>query len=331
MEWIFWDEAQRWNAFVKQNGPRSGAFLQSWEWGEYQEALGDHIVRYACMEKGEMRGVATIVKINRSLGMRFAYCPRGPLFSDKISLDDQQRAVSSLGKICQADFLRFEPAMEGKDRWAQKAHKSATIQPSETLLLDLSLSQDTLLSSMHHKTRYNIRLAERKGVQVEKREAKDWKIVWPLFEETAARDGFRLHPCEHYERLLEYVYGAHEGARTHLVTASLEGIVIASAIFVDMGGTRTYLHGATSSQYREVMAPYLLHWRCILEAQQAGMRWYDFWGISHTHPSWAGFTRFKKGFGGEEVHYPGTFDLVLDWPKYLLYALARRLLYGRRY
>jgi len=329
MSWTLWEHTPSWNTFLTQNGPRSGAFLQSFEWGKYQEALGDRIVRYAFVQEGEMKAIAMLVCVERPLGVRFVYCPRGPIFSFDLSLTDRLSAIRSLGSLCSVDFLRFEPSWEGGE--IKGVHKSPTIQPPETLLLDLSQSEETLLSAMHHKTRYNIRLAERKGVRVEKRRAEEWKEIWPLFEETAKRDGFRLHPCEHYQKLLACVDESLGGASTHLVTASFEGTLIAAAIFVDMAGTRTYLHGATSNLYREVMTPYLLHWQEILEAKNKGMCWYDFWGISHTHPSWAGFTRFKKGFGGEEVSYPGTYDVVLDHPKYLLYAVARRFLYGRRH
>ncbi len=329
MEWLPWEHTQSWNAFLIQNGPRSGAFLQSWEWGKYKEALGDRIVRYAFVKEGEIKGVAMLVEIERPLGVRFMYCPRGPVFSFDISIIDRLSAIKFLGSLCKADFLRFEPSWEGSE--IKGAHRSVTIQPPETLLLDLTQSEEILLSSMHHKTRYNIRLAERKGVSVEERPVEDWKEVWPLFEETAKRDGFRLHPREHYQKLLECVDGSLGGADAHLVAASFEGTLIAAALFVDMAGTRTYLHGATSHLYREAMSPYFLHWQEILEAKKLGMRWYDFWGISHTHPSWAGFTRFKKGFGGEEVRYPGTYDMIIDHPKYFLYAVTRRLLYGRRH
>lgn len=329
MSWTLWEQAQSWNTFLTQNSPRSGAFLQSFEWGKYQEALGDRIVRYAFMQEGEIKGIAMLVHVERPLGVHFVYGPRGPIFSSDLSFTDCLSAIRSLGKLCSADFLRFEPAWEGGE--IKGVHKSPTIQPPETLLLDLSQSEEILLSAMHQKTRYNIRLATRKGVKVEKRRVEEWKEIWPLFEETAKRDGFRLHPREHYQKLLACVDGSLEGASTHLVTASFEGVLIAAAIFVDMAGTRTYLHGATSNLYREVMASYLLHWQEMLEAKEKGMHWYDFWGISHTHPSWAGFTRFKKGFGGEEVYYPGTYDVILDHPKYLLYAVARRLLYGRRH
>ena len=108
------------------------------------------------------------------------------------------------------------------------------IQPPDTLILDLTQFEETLLSAMHHKTRYNIRLAERKGVLIERKKSEEWKDVWSLFEETAKRDGFRLHPCEHYQKLLECVNGSLGGACTHLVTASFEGTSIAAALFVDI-------------------------------------------------------------------------------------------------
>lgn len=199
------------------------------------------------------------------------------------------------------------------------AKKTIHVSPEETLLLDLTQSEEALFSTMHQKTRYNIRLAQKKGVEVRELTHEEWSKAWKIFEETALRDGFRLHVRARYEAWLEKFSGAR------LVGAFYEGELLAVNLQVDACGTRTYLHGASSNQHREVMAPYALHWREIHDAKQAGLSTYDFWGVSDTHLAWKGITRFKVGFGGERHLSLGTFDFVRSFWKYRVYRLLRAL------
>ncbi len=178
---------------------------------------------------------------------------------------------------------------------------------------------------MHPKTRYNIRLAQRKGVVVRIGEDVDIERVWVIFKETAIRDGFRLHPKSHYERMLQTLQGP-KGPRAFLATAEFNGTVLAANLLVDYGSVRTYLHGASSDQLRALMAPYVLHWELMLDARERRMKTYDWWGIAAedgSQPEWTGLTRFKKGFGGEEISYPGTFDLPLQPFAYRGYKILR--------
>jgi lipid II:glycine glycyltransferase (peptidoglycan interpeptide bridge formation enzyme) len=179
---------------------------------------------------------------------------------------------------------------------------------------------------MHPKTRYNISLAERKGVEIKFLSANDLSLVWPIFKETAERDSFRLHPKKHYENLLNL---SSEELKIFLVGAFHEGDLLATNLMVDYQGTRTYLHGASSNKNRNLMAPYLLHWALLKDAREKGLKFYDWWGItSNNDPGdpWAGITRFKKGFSGETVNRPGTFDYVLRPTKYLIYNFLRKII-----
>lgn len=120
-----------------------------------------------------------------------------------------------------------------------------------------------------------------------------------------------------------------ESGVAFLAIAKHENDILATNIMIDFGDTRTYLHGASSNVKRNLMAPYLLHWELMKDAQSKGIKFYDWWGIAPIdapadHP-WAGISRFKRGFGGEEVEYPGTFDLVLHPIKYRFYQFIRSL------
>lgn len=290
----------------------SGDFLQSAEWGEFQKSLGRRVER--------VNGVQSIF-MPLPFGRQYVYCPRG-------AKTDDVSALAETGKKFGALFVRFEPLSARALDASKNARivKTVDLQPSHTLLLDVSQTEDRLLAAMHEKTRYNIRLAERKGVVIDLHSA-GFDSAWQVFETTGSRGGFRLHPKSYYSAMLKALNG---GCRAFLATASFEGAIVAANIMIDYAGTRTYLHGASGNAHRNVMAPFLLHWKLIQDAKQNGLRFYDWWGVApegagEDHP-WSGISRFKLGFGGERVDYPGTFDLVLRPGWYQGYAFMRKLM-----
>jgi lipid II:glycine glycyltransferase (peptidoglycan interpeptide bridge formation enzyme) len=113
------------------------------------------------------------------------------------------------------------------------------------------------------------------------------------------------------------------GLNIKLFLAKHDGKVIAGNIVAFFGDTVTYMHGASSNEFRNLMAPYALQWHCIKLAKQSGYKYYDFYGISDD--KWPGVTRFKRGFGGKELEYPGTWDAVFDGVKYKIYGLLRKI------
>ena len=318
------NDSQLWNAFVQKHGPASGAFLQSWDWGEFQKAFGRQVLCVGWLEQNEIIAAAQLVEFPLPFNQKYFYCPRGPVLAKAEQLMEIIAALREETKKRGAMFLRLEPEV-GESAWSGQAKKTIELHPAHTLLTDLSPASEILLAKMHPKTRYNIRLAEKKGVEIENGAAFD--EVWPLFETTAKRDGFHLHPREYYQEML-----VRNGTamKVFLAVARFAGQVVAANIMVDFAGTRTYLHGASGAEYREVMAPHLLHWTLIQSAKQAGLTSYDWWGVaSENAPEyhlWAGITRFKLGFGGRRVSYPGTFDFVLQPWQYRLYQLGRSAL-----
>ena len=174
---------------------------------------------------------------------------------------------------------------------------------------------------MHQKTRYNIKVSSKHEVVVRPLSIVHCPFdqVWNLFSETAARDGFHLHPREYYEKQIK-MPGVEVFAAEH------EGKILAAAIVIFSGDTATYLHGASSNEMRNVMAPYALHWEIIKKAKGQGCSQYDLWGISDDPKSgWAGITRFKRGWGGTDLCAPGTIDLPVNRFWYSVYKLARRM------
>ncbi|MFC1788072.1 lipid II:glycine glycyltransferase FemX, partial [Patescibacteria group bacterium] len=252
------------------------------------------------------------------------YCPRGPVVCQK-GFDSEilVKSLVTLGKEKEALFFRFDPPVEGLSGIDSKKIRSVTsVQPKETLLVDLKRDKKELLARMHHKTRYNLRLAERKGVEIETSFG-SFEKVWSVFEQTAKRGGFRLHSKEYYQQMLEALQGE---TKAFLAVATYKDEILAANLMIDFNEVRTYLHGASSNKHRDLMAPYLLHWKLIEDAKDQGLAYYDWWGVAPEHEPkhpWAGISRFKLGFGGERIIYPGTYDLVIDPLWYSVYTLAR--------
>lgn len=220
-------------------------------------------------------------------------------------------------------FLRIEPEDE---KFVAGARKSIDLDPAHSYLTDLTASEDALLNGMHPKTRYNLRAAQKHGVQVIFA-SHGFDTVWSMFEQTSFRGQFRLHPKRYYTSMLETL--AQGDCRAFLATASHEGNFLAANIMIDYGDTRVYLHGASSNERRNLMGSYLLHWELLRDAKERGFSFYDWWGVapvdaSENHP-WSGISRFKRGFPGVEYACPGTYDVVLKPFRYHLYQVARRI------
>ena len=236
------------------------------------------------------------------------------------------------------------------------------MQPKQNFIVDIDLSEEELLVGMKSKTRYNIRLAKRKGVEIlVTREQKYIDKFIELVGQTAKRKGVAFHEREHYQKMFEKI----SEDVLQLYVAEYEGEVIAANIVSFYGGVVTYLHGATSDKYRNVMAPFLLQWQAILDAKKRGLKYYDFGGIEavetgHTpvksqkssHFAEAtrdkkvksqlgveecelipapgklqGITKFKLGFSPKTQPFrtAGSYDIILNKPKYWLYRFLQRV------
>jgi len=304
--------------FVKRVTDTSGnEFLQSFRWGEIISQRGEEIKRLGIKHHHQLLVVATVIKKPLRGGFFYWYIPRGPIFQnfDQELINFFWSALKKLDS--RALFIRIEPLEKFNSSIKFPARPSLDIQPSQTLLVDLQLRPEQLLKKMHPKTRYNIRLAEKKGVEIVEGQLSDLSEFWRLMTLTGQRDKFRLHSLDHYRNLLASGQGS-----IRLFFARYQQQNIAAALIASWGNKVTYLHGASDNHFRNVMAPYLLQWTMIQGAHQDGYRYYDFFGIDQH--KWPGVTRFKLGFGGEIRRYAGTYDVIFQPILYSFYNLIRR-------
>lgn len=284
------------------------SFLQSQEWELFQKRLGRKTWR--------VDGVL-LIRNDLPFGLNYIYAPRPA--GEKITAAFLEKAAA-FAKAEQSVFLKIDP--ESKPAFSFSHRNGKNLQPLETLVLDLTKPEDALLSAMHQKTRYNIRLASKHGVTVKKESGEAAaEQFFRLLKETAARDGFHAHPESHYRQLAE----THsDDFANEFFFAKYQGSALAAALvnWYRPSGTATYLHGASSNLHREIMAPHLLHWEIIREAQRRGFQHYDFWGIDEK--KWPGVTRFKLGFGGERITYPAARDIPYRTFLYRVYEFLKK-------
>lgn len=290
------------------------SFLQSSRWASFQKSLG--------RKAWQVDGI-NIIKHNLPLGKSYLYVPR---CEGKFLSEEFLKKINEIAKKENAIFWKVEPLdyARGNSCELEKLgfKKSDNIQPTQTLILDIRKSQEELLPQMHYKTRYNIGLAEKKGIKIE-RNKEYFEKFWELLRQTTKRDGFKPHPKEYYRKMLE-IPGVELFVAEFPANGASKHKVIAANIVVFFEKTAIYLHGASDYEHRNLMAPHLLQWEQINEAKKRSCIEYDFWGIDEK--KWPGVTRFKNSFGGQEISYPGAYDLVFKPVWYKIYKLAKKLL-----
>ncbi|MFO7807114.1 MAG: peptidoglycan bridge formation glycyltransferase FemA/FemB family protein [Candidatus Moraniibacteriota bacterium] len=306
---------------------KDGGFLQSEYWKNFQENFGNEV--FLCQEEN-FHGL--FVEYKLPIVGKYWLCPRGPVVSREKKVNAEIRGLIKQAQNRKIGWIRMEPqTLENLERIKKSCNfklvkSPKNHEPEETLMIDLQSSPDEILSEMKSKTRYNIRLSQKKGaVFQEEDKKKSFESFWKLLQETSQRDRINTHPKEYYKKMLEVIpedkiklFMAYVGEKP------LGGIIVSF-----YGGVATYLHGASSSSHRNLMANYGLQWHAIKEAQKVGVKKYDLGGTSvkNKKKTWGGITRFKKGFCPkcEPVEFPGCHDLIIDSQKYFLYRLIQKV------
>jgi lipid II:glycine glycyltransferase (peptidoglycan interpeptide bridge formation enzyme) len=333
----------------------ASSFLQSEFWGDFKAEFGWKPLRFSLA--AEPSGTrARLLLLLRSLpaGCSFAYVPHGP----EIAVPEAERAAFLAGlsralrpflpRRCL--FIRFDPPWyasessaegEGEEAVAKAEatrpaigpplrRAAADVQPPDTVLVDLGKSEEAILAAMKPKWRYNIRLAEKKGIVVEAGGVESVSEFYELYRTTSLRDKIALHPEEYYRRLLSLAAerrsrGEPGAPDIRLWIARHEGRALAAIVTLFGGEGAVYLYGASSDEKRNLMPAYALQWAAMRAAKESGCLSYDLFGIPPTgnpdHPM-AGLYRFKTGFGGEIAHRAGSWDYPLMRPAYACFRAA---------
>lgn len=288
-------------------------FLQSSLWQEFQESFGRKTFRIE-----ENNQEILLIKHQALLGLNYFYAPRA--FLNENLLKEVEALAQKEGCI----FLRIDPINEISDIDFRKI-KIDSSQPQDCWILKLDKSAEDILSGMKQKTRYNLKLAQNKVEVTQSLEEKDINIFYKIAQDTASRQKIRLHPKKYYQKMFE-IFKKQNAVTLYL--AKFEGEVLAANLVIFAGMSATYLHGASSDKHRNLMAPYFLQMEAILEAQKRGCMFYDFGGVApegeEAH-QWAGISRFKRGFGGEALHFPDSYDIIFKPAAYKIYQGLRWL------
>lgn len=241
------------------------------------------------------------------------YFPKGPPPTREMI-----ETLETLGKEKNAIFIQIEPNATSGNRLLPPSHHP--LFPKYTFVLDLAKSEEQLLSAMHPKTRYNVRVAQKHGVVIAQND--NLESFLRLNSETLKRQRFYAHNDFYYQRMWQHLHPKI----AKLFTARYQGTVLAAWIIFCWEDTIYYPYGASSRQHSEVMAPTLMLWEIARWAKKEGYKKFDLWGALGPKPDpkdpWFGFHRFKSGFSPDLVEFVGSYDLILKPMLYRIYAIA---------
>lgn len=333
--------------------------LQTWEWGEFKSRFG-WVPSYKVWGSQDCPDAAALI-LERSvtisgLGRRFQiqYVPKGPLIKDWSDHGLVNRVLSELREFAKqrgAIFIKIDPDVPfgvgipnsdeektnplGKETtellntqgWI---YSKSQIQFRNTVLLDLQPKLDDIMAGMKQKTRYNVRLAKRKGVTIRSGTKKDFKLLYKMYAETSLRDGFAIRDANYYH-LLWKIFSCEdvESMENGLVPccepliAEVEGEEVAAIVVYYFAGKAYYMHGMSRPIHRKKMPNYLLQWEAIVRSKSSGCKMYDLWGAPEffkEDDSMWGVYRFKEGFGGEVLRTIGAYDCILKPILYKVYS-----------
>ena len=337
-----------WNKLLSQFP--EAHILQTWEWGLSKIQNGWTPEAFVWQdEKGEVIACAMILRRQMrivGLPLRVLYCPKGP------SLDWQNEPLrtrvlddlQTYTKRQKAIFIKIDPdvllgtgipgaedetfASEGlnfekslvKRGWV---FSSDQIQFRNTVFIDLKRDEETILADMKQKTRYNIRLAKRRGVEVREGTLDDLPMLYQMYAETAVRDDFVIRGKDYYLRLWESFIKAD---MAHILIAEVESKPVAGLFLMHFNRVSRYMFGMSTEKCRELMPNYLLQWEAIRLSKSLGCQSYDLWGapdVFDESDSMWGVYRFKQGFNGTTARHIGAWDYT---PQPMLYKIYTQYL-----
>lgn len=320
--------------------------LQSWTWGQFKSRWGwTPIPLLLTIAESDWQPLAAALVLKRKiprLPFSILYVPKGPAlnYNDAPLRRHVLAQLEYIARQERAIFIKIDPEVVAS--WGLEPERPSPIgakfvhelkqrgwrfspeqiQFRNTVELVAQRPEEELLAAMKQKTRYNIRLAGRKGIEVRSGTPDDFPTIARMYEETAERDGFAIRPLDYY---LDAWHAFYQAGMAHPLLAEYEGTAIAAVILIRFGERVIYMYGADTRQERRRMPNYLLQWEAIRWTREQGCEIYDFWGAPdefvETDPLW-GVWRFKEGFAGQVVRHIGAWDYVVRPLWYWLYTVA---------
>jgi peptidoglycan pentaglycine glycine transferase (the first glycine) len=305
-----------------ESSPGGGHIFQSYEWGEFKRELGWRPIRLVLERDGRAVGLGQFLAYRTPLvpGV-LMYCAKGPW----LPWEDEEAVRAFFGGVLKAaqregaHTVKIEPEVREQQTEVKELFSEMGFQKfrwdlnyKTTMIVDLSPSEEDLLANMKGKTRYNVRLAARKGVRVEEDSSPEAReFFWDMYEQTAQRNGFWHRPRDYHSAMWRTLFDA---GRARLFFATHEGERLAAMLVYTFGRKYWYAQGASTDEKRNLMPTYLLQWELMRWARRQGISYYDMVAVpspdslDESHPLY-GVYKFKVGFGGEMADFLGCLDL----------------------
>lgn len=322
------ESQQIWDEYIEKTKPKT--FLQTWEWGSFNEKLGHKIFRLGVYNDQELIGVALLIKEEAKRGS-FLLCPHGPLidWQNKDVVENLLNHIKDLAKKESVGFIRFCSMAQDKKIFQELGFKDAPMHmhPELAWILDLSPDENKLLKDMRKNCRYAIKKAQKDGVEVEMiDDVSGVEKFDNIYGETAERQHFTPFSKNYVQKEFETF---KEKKEVLFFFGKYKDEVISGAMVIFCNGSAFYHHGASIHKYPKIATSQIVQWAAIREAKKKGMKYYNFWGIAPEdqpkHP-FAGITLFKKGFGGFSEEYVHAQDYVISpkyWFNYIIETLRK--------
>lgn len=318
---------EAWDGFLESHA--ATGFMQSSWWSDFRATTGWQSFGVVLKHEGAIVGGATVMKFDYTADECFYYIPEGPVLPPTESGAAQifQAILGALEKrrateVLAVSHLRIEPRwshVPGFVHGFRRANRS--MEPRNTICVDLRPSEEAILAQMKPKGRYNIRVARRHGVSiVEDTSPRGLEDFLTIYEETIRRHALPGKSPQYFGALMPLLSTESRGS---LFFAEYAGMRLATALVVYFGRRATYFFGGSLVDHRNVMAPYLLHFDIMRRARALGYEWYDFWGVApegEADHSWSDISVFKRKFGGQELALAPTLDYVYDPAAYERYT-----------
>jgi lipid II:glycine glycyltransferase (peptidoglycan interpeptide bridge formation enzyme) len=325
------DKAQ----YVVESAKIAHHVLQSAPWGALKFPSWEPL-RFGFYDENALRAVILVLTRKLPLiGKKFGYVPRGIALAD---VRDYDEVVGLLAKsICQENvaFLLIDPDVAFPEYFEFGEDYLATlrdvytrsgftacgnqVQPNRTIVLDLSKSEDELLSGMKSKHRQYIRKAQNNSITIHEGTTDDLSAFCRILSEISSMKGYILHADSYYKKVWE-VFA--ESGSVKLFLASRGKEILGSYMLLFGKDTVYEMYGGSNSEGGNLRANYLLKWECIRYCKAKGIRFYDQWGAEEWYP---GLVKFKEGFGGTVINYPSQYVYVHDKFAYTVYKLFERV------